>query len=174
MRGAYLDRVRRWHGAIGDEEDIVQDAFVRAAAGTRTLRDGGQGAEWFFRVLCSAYVDYRRRTDARLRLLVDVATEAVVARQALPDPPELGCACLHRGLASLRSDYRRALEVVELDGRTVVELAESAGITPNNAGVRLYRARRALARLTRACCRGCRASREGCSCAPALSLDVVV
>jgi DNA-directed RNA polymerase specialized sigma24 family protein len=164
MRSAYVARVRRWPGVGGYEEDVVQDAFRRAAASEAAISDAAIGEQWFFRVLRSAYVDHRRRADTRRRMLVEVANEIVVARQAVPEPPELSCPCLHRGISALRSEYRKALEVVELGGRTLVELAAAAGITPNNAGVRVHRARAALARLTRDCCRGCRTSSDGCSC----------
>ncbi len=143
---------------------MVQDAFVRAAAGAGAVRDESLGQEWFYRVLRSAYVDSQRRADARRRLLAELATETLIARQLAPDPPELGCACLRRALVSLPSEYRRALEVVELGGHSLAELARIAGITANNAAVRVHRARGALARVSRACCRGCRASRDGCSC----------
>lgn len=165
MRAGYVASVRRWRGAVGDEEDVVQDAFVRAAASAWAVRDVSHGGEWFFRVLRTAYLDHRRRGDARRRMLAEVAREAVVARQTLPDPPELRCACLRRGLLSLRRDYRTALEIVELEGRTLAELARAAGITANNAGVRVHRARAALARLARTCRHGCRTSRDACSCA---------
>lgn len=164
MRSAYVARVKRWPGVVGNEEDVVQDAFRRAAASAATIRDASLGEQWFFRVLRSTYVDYRRRANTRRRMMVEVANEIVVARQAVPEPPELSCACLRGGISALRPEYRRALQVVELDGRTAAELAASAGITTNNAGVRVHRARAALARVTRECCRGCRRNPDGCSC----------
>jgi len=164
MRAAYVARVSRWPGANGQAEDVVQDAFLRAAASASALRDEARGEEWFFHVLRSAYVDHRRRSDVRRRLRTAVAIETMIARQLAPAPPELGCMCLRRGLSALRPEYRRALEVVVLDERSLSDLAEAAGITLNNAGVRVHRARAALARVARACCRGCRVSPDGCSC----------
>ncbi len=164
QRGDYLLRVRRWPGAAVDAEDVIQEAFLRAMAAAERLRDEAHANEWFFRVLRSAYVDQRRRIEARRRLLAEMTAEVRVARQLAPDPPELRCACLRRALVSLPPPYRNALEVVELDGRPLGELASAAGITPNNAGVRIHRARAALARVTRACCHGCRSSRDGCTC----------
>lgn len=154
MRDAYIERIRRWPGIAGQEEDVVQDAFARAAANAHGLRNETHGDQWFFRVLQSAYVDCRRRTEARRKMRRKIADEVRVTREAIPEAPELSCACLHRGLAALRPEYRQALEVVELDGRSLAELAATAGITPNNAGVRVHRARIVLARLTRECCRG--------------------
>lgn len=163
MRDAYIERVRRWPGVAGHEEDVVQDAFARAVASAHALRDKTHRDQWFFRVLQSAYVDHRRRTDARTRMLLEIAdavrsTGEVTLETAIPEARALSCACLHEGLAALRPDYRKALEVVELDGRSLAELGAIAGITPNNAGVRVHRARVALARLTRDCCQRRRTS----------------
>lgn len=163
-RAAYIERVRWWRGVIGYEEDVVQDAFARAAATTAPLPDESRREEWFFRVLRSAYVDHLRRSDVHQRTLFRVAHEALVAAQLVPEAPELACSCLHRGLSALRPEYRHALEAVELGGRSLQDFAASVGITTNNAAVRTHRARIALARLTRACCRGCRTSSDGCAC----------
>src|SRR5688500_13863150 len=113
-RATYVERVGAWRDAAGEGEDIVQDAFARAAASARALRNEARGEEWFFRALQSAYVDRRRRSDARRRMLAEVTNELIVARQATAEPPELSCACLHRGLSALRPEYRKALEAVEL------------------------------------------------------------
>lgn len=164
QRDGYVARVRRWRGAAGDEEDVVHDAFMRAAAGASAVRDVAHGEEWFFRVLRTAYLDHRRRGDARTRMLAEVAAEAALAGPIAPDSPELRCACLRRGLLAIRRDYRTALEIVALEEGTLADLATVAGITPNNAGVRVHRARAALARVTRACCQGCRSRRDGCAC----------
>lgn len=110
MRDGYVTRVRRWRGAAGDEEDVVHDAFVRAAAGASALRDVAHREEWFFRVLRTAYLDHRRRGDARRRMLGEVAVEAALAGPIAPDPPELRRACLRRGLLAIRREYRTALE----------------------------------------------------------------
>ena len=55
----------------------------------------------------------------------------------------------------------------ELDGATLAEFAKEADISPNNAGVRLHRARRALkARLSEACASCADHGCDPCACRP--------
>lgn len=62
------------------------------------------------------------------------------------------CQCVSGVLDTLKPDYRDVLQAVDLKGRSVAEYAEAQGTTPNNAGVRLHRARKAAAkRLTEVC-----------------------
>ncbi len=169
MRASYVARVRRWPGARDVAEDLVQEAFTRAVFAVGGIRDDASKDEWFFRVLRSAYVDYRRRRDVRRRLRAAASADALVERQVTPDQMEpestkANCACLRRGLASLRPEYRRALEVVVLGERSHGELAEIARISRTNAGVRVHRARGALRRLLRACRTGC-CGDDACCCA---------
>jgi RNA polymerase sigma-70 factor (ECF subfamily) len=55
-------------------------------------------------------------------------------------------------LDTLKTEYRTALQSVDVDGRSVAEYADAAGTTANNAAVRLHRARKAAGRrLTQVC-----------------------
>jgi RNA polymerase sigma-70 factor (ECF subfamily) len=74
-------------------------------------------------------------------------------------------------LSALKPEYARALRRVDLDGTRVRESATEEHITPNNASVRLHRARAALRReVERACgtcathrCLDCSCQKESCS-----------
>jgi RNA polymerase sigma-70 factor (ECF subfamily) len=62
--------------------------------------------------------------------------------------------------ATLEPKYKEALESVELGELAVKDYAAQAGISPSNAGVRLYRARRALLERVQRCCGSC--AEHGC------------
>jgi RNA polymerase sigma-70 factor (ECF subfamily) len=47
-------------------------------------------------------------------------------------------------MATLKPEYREALRIVDLEDGKLSELAERAGITAENAAVRIHRARKAL------------------------------
>jgi RNA polymerase sigma-70 factor (ECF subfamily) len=71
-------------------------------------------------------------------------------------------------LALLPPEYRRALRTVDIEGKPLRELARRERISSNNASVRLYRARRALARRVRAVCGRCADQQcVDCTCPPA-------
>jgi len=54
--------------------------------------------------------------------------------------------------ATLKPEYAEALRRVEIDGMAVKDYASASGISASNAGVRIFRARKALrVQLARAC-----------------------
>jgi DNA-directed RNA polymerase specialized sigma24 family protein len=54
------------------------------------------------------------------------------------------CACVSRLAATLKPEYAEALEAIEVAGTPVKAFAEQKGLSSNNAGVRVFRAREAL------------------------------
>jgi RNA polymerase sigma factor (sigma-70 family) len=132
-------------------EEILQAAFVKSVEKASTIRDEETAVAWFYRLLRNALTDHWRRQDARGRALDRYAAET---DPAAPDEELMAavCACLHDLVPALKPEYARAIELVDLQGKPVVEAARELGITANNAGVRLHRARQALKReLERAC-----------------------
>jgi RNA polymerase sigma-70 factor (ECF subfamily) len=61
---------------------------------------------------------------------------------------------------TLKPEYREALRSVEIDGSSVKDYALRAGISSNNAAVRVFRAREALRRQVIASCNTC--AEHGC------------
>ena len=62
------------------------------------------------------------------------------------------CACMTRLLPTLKPEYAEMIRRVDLQDTPLSEVASSLSITPNNATVRLHRARQALKlRLERSC-----------------------
>lgn len=143
---------------VGDRalaEDLLQDAFVRTLERGGEIREEGSAVAWFYRLLRNAVVDHWRRSGSRGRALEALALEL---RDAVEPPPELRselCACVGELAATLKPEYAEAVRRVELDGLPVHAYAAEAGITPNNAAVRIHRARAALRRQVQASCRTC-------------------
>jgi RNA polymerase sigma-70 factor (ECF subfamily) len=154
---AFLER------RVGDRalaEDLLQDAFVRTLEKGDAIRDEGSAVAWFYRVLRNAVVDHHRRSGARSRSLEALAREL---GDAVEPPPELRgaiCSCVGELAATLKPEYAQAIRRVEVDGLAVHAFAEEAGITANNAAVRVFRAREALRRQVKASCRTC--AEHGC------------
>jgi RNA polymerase sigma-70 factor (ECF subfamily) len=61
---------------------------------------------------------------------------------------------------SLKPGYREALQVIELGGGKLADLAQKAAITPENAAVRVHRARKALLTKVQQTCGPC--AEQGC------------
>ena len=140
QRPRFLAFVRRQVADDATAEDIVQGAFARAVAATGP-RSPGDTTTWFYRVLRNAIVDHYRRRSARAHALETLARESAVASEPARRPV---CACVVKMLAGLRAEYQAVIRAIDVDGRAVEDVARELGITPNNASVRLHRARQAL------------------------------
>lgn len=107
---------------------------------------------WFFRVLRNAVIDHQRRTGTKDRRLDVFARELDASEVPPPDAAEVVCGCVARLTDDLTPEHAHALRRIEVDGVSVKDYAAEIGITPNNAGVRVFRARQALReRVIRSC-----------------------
>ena len=141
-------------------EDILQDAFVKSIERGGELREDEAAVAWFYRMLRNAIIDHERRNSARNRALERLAREM---REAVEPPHELRgaiCACVGRLASTLKPEYAAAIQRVEVDGTSMQTFANENGITPNNAAVRVFRAREALREQVRASCGTC--AEHGC------------
>jgi RNA polymerase sigma-70 factor (ECF subfamily) len=151
----FLSFLERRVGSTDIAEDLLQDAFVRGIERAASLHGDESVIAWFYRVLRNSLIDHYRRQGAEQRALATVAGEAAEVYE--PDEELFGdvCECVIPLLDTIRTDYADALRQVDLEGGSVSGYAERAGITANNASVRLHRARRALQRQLVRCCGVC-------------------
>lgn len=134
-------------------EEILQEAFVRALERGDALRDEEAVTAWFYRLLRNALIDHYRRTGSQQRALervaLDVQTHAEVQDTELL---QTVCSCVDALVDTLKPEYAEVLKDVDRGGKSLADYAATAGITPNNATVRLHRARKAaLKRLVQSC-----------------------
>ena len=147
---------------VGDRalaEDILQEAFVKGLAKASAIRDEESAKAWFYRVLRNAVIDHARRQGAASRRLEAVAHEL----EAQDDEPETEgrvCQCVARIANGLKPEYADAVQRIEVEGMSVKDFAESAGITSGNAAVRVFRAREALRTQVERSCGSC--AEHGC------------
>lgn len=160
-RREFVAFVQRRVGDAALAEDLVQDAFVKGLRRGGQLRQAESVRAWFFRILRRAIVDRARRERVVATTLDRAAAELqgdlAVARSV--DDHEV-CACLLALVDALPPTQAAVLRRVELEGQSVKAFAAEAGIGESNAGVRVFRARRALRALVRKACGAC--SEHGC------------
>jgi RNA polymerase sigma factor (sigma-70 family) len=148
---------------VGDRvlaEDLLQAAFVKGIERADQLRDGESVLAWFYRILRNAVVDHYRRAGASERRLDALARELQDEETVLPDAQAALCRCVAPLVDTLKPEYAAALRRVELEGAAVKDFAEEAGITANNAAVRVFRAREALRKQVERSCGTC--AEHGC------------
>ena len=160
---------------LGDRalaEDVLQEAFVRGVDKMGMLNAEESAVAWFYRILRNAVTDhYRRRSSANKRL-ASFAEQVHVHASPDGELHQSVCECISRLATTLKPEYAEALRRVELDGLSVKDYAAEAGITGNNAAVRLFRARDALRkRVSRSCgtcaehgCLDCTCGAPGAGC----------
>jgi RNA polymerase sigma-70 factor (ECF subfamily) len=141
-------------------EDILQAAFLKTLERGDEIRDQESAVAWFYRVLRHAVVDHHRRHAVEVRTTLSVAQESPVATEA----PGLGktvCQCVRAIIPTLKEEYAGILLKVDMEGVAIADIAKIENISPNNAMVRLHRARKALhERLLETCGPSC--TETGC------------
>jgi RNA polymerase sigma-70 factor (ECF subfamily) len=166
-RAEFLTFLRKQGAGEAQAEDLFQSALLRGLEPWVSPPSEDRLVPWFYRVLRNAFIDQARRTSAAGRALERYASESHEVEQEAE--PRRVCKCTHAVLAALKPEYETIIANVDVDGRSVEEAAQRAGITPNNAYVRLHRARKALRERLEAVCGTC-ATGDGrcndCYCQP--------
>lgn len=152
-RHQFLSFLQRRLGQRELAEDILQEAFARSLVKAEQLENQESAVAWFYRVLRNAVTDYRRRSGVVDRKLEELARE--LSEAAEPETHEAVCQCVKGLAATLKPEYAEALQAVEVDGVPVKDFAAAVGISPGNAGVRVFRAREALKVQVKRCCGSC-------------------
>ncbi len=150
-------------GRLGDRalaEDILQSAFVKGIDKLATLEDEESAVAWFYRVLRNEVNDHYRRRAAAGRKLDALARESPLTTEPDAGAKSAVCRCVGELASTLKPEYAEALRRVEVDGISVKSYASEAGITANNAAVRVFRARQALRQQVSRACGTC--AEHGC------------
>jgi RNA polymerase sigma-70 factor (ECF subfamily) len=135
----------------GDDEearDLAQDVLIRLHRGLRRYREGNFEG-WLYRTTVNAFRD-RLRKRKRLRedklpdeppgMRTGVVVEEAIAQGELHD-------VVQRSLVRLPPEYREAVVLRDLEGRSYDELAEILGIPPGTVRSRIHRGREQLRQL---------------------------
>jgi len=145
-----------WHllGKGSDAEDAVQEALLHAYQGLAGFRGESRFSTWLFRILLNA-CRMRLRQESRreslsfeeLGLAFDqggvllkpvrtwpVPAQEVVLRNEMRD-------VIRQGLAELPENYREVLVLVDMEGLSNQEAADSAEVSLSALKARLHRAR---------------------------------
>jgi RNA polymerase sigma-70 factor (ECF subfamily) len=148
-------------GNVEAAEEILQAAFVKGLEKQDAIRDEESALAWFYRLLRNAIVDHHRHQGVERRGRERYANENPESVSELEAAIEGEvCACVNDLIPTLKAEYRDVLRRVELEGRSVVEVAAELGVTANNAAVRLHRARGALKKRLEQTCGTC--TTHGC------------
>lgn len=132
-------------------EDVVQDCLYRLLRHADEYDLVNDGVKLLFRSISNRCINQITRKRTLLSLEIsdgDGGSDLVHADPTCPLPEQVAMrnelqANIARGLQQLPEMQRAALELAAL-GRSKAEIAEILEVTPSNAGVLVYRARKAL------------------------------
>lgn len=156
----FLAFVQKRVGDRAAAEEIVQAAFVRGLEKAGEIRDEERAVAWFYRLLRNAIVDHWRSRGVEARAVEALARELGDAHAPAPEVASELCACFEALLPAMKPEQAEIVRAVDLGGVRPVDFAAAHGITPNNAMVRLHRARAALREKLLRACRTC--AEHGC------------
>jgi RNA polymerase sigma-70 factor (ECF subfamily) len=140
-------------GRDDDAEDLVQETYARAISGWAQFTAGTNLRAWLFRILRNAFIDnYRRSRTNPVQVgfdeefatsLTSDSREPVRSDVELERLRSVVTADIEEALASLSVDAR-AIILLDLEGFTETELADSLGCAVGTVKSRLARARAVL------------------------------
>lgn len=166
----FLRYLRSRLGSRDEAEDVLQDFYVKVLIKADQIKSRQTTRAWLYRVLKSVLIDYYRRRAVTRQVQQDLAAEPIETK-ATPaqDFDRTQCACFHKFIPTLKSEYAEVLRHVDLAGDSSKTAAVQIGTTPGNVRVRLHRARQALERSMRRSCDKCRT--HECFGAPGSGVD---
>jgi RNA polymerase sigma-70 factor (ECF subfamily) len=136
--GSLTTQLYAYLGDRQEAQDLVQEAFCRAYARWRSVRDYDDPVAWVRRVAWNLATSHRRR----LGVAAAFRRRQRVEHNAPPGPDRVA---LVAALRELPDRQRRALVLHYLADQPVAEIAQAMGATEGNVRVWLHRGRAALA-----------------------------
>lgn len=146
-------------GSASEAEEVLQAAYVKGLKSLGQVSDESGIVPWFYRVLRSAMVDHLRRGAAEGRKR-DAAAAGGEPLEADPELEKAVCQCVKALVPELKAEYGEIVKLVDIEEKPVSEAAAALGLSPNNASVRLHRARESLKKSLLSTCGAC--AQHGC------------
>lgn len=127
-----------------EAEDLVQDTLLRAYRGIGGF-DGRHPRAWLLTILRNTHINRNRRRRPELLRDPDAATDRMITaasaeRTDAGIDDQIDVEIIH-ALSSLDEPFRRAVELVDIDGLTYAEAAEVLDVPVGTVMSRLHRAR---------------------------------
>jgi len=132
-----------------EAEDLVQDTFARAMAARSQFREDSNMRSWLFRILRNAHIDSLRRARraplehgeaSREPSSDDAEGELLRGDIEVDRLRRLVASDIESALFELNDDARRAI-LLDMEGFTEAEIAETLGCAQGTVKSRLARAR---------------------------------
>jgi RNA polymerase sigma-70 factor, ECF subfamily len=141
-------RVYAWNSA--DQDDLYQEMLFQIWRGLPGLKEKQFANTWLYRVVINTAISFvRKRVSGSDRVVhfehADL-TRTIESRQTTEEDADDRMARLYTAIYKL-NPVEKALVTLFLEDFTYEQIAEATGISANNVGVMLHRARKKLSGL---------------------------
>ena len=134
----------RYVGDVALADDLLQETLIRIVRGLPTFEGRASMKTWVFSIATRVAADHYRKPGNRAHI-VELDESANLNDPDLEADQRLVIdemnSCVRHVIDSLPEDYRAALILHDLEGRTALETAEICGCTLATAKIRIHRAR---------------------------------
>ena len=154
-RDRFLAFLSRRVGSRDIAEEILQAAFLKSLEKGASIQDHDRVVPWFYQLLRNAVIDHYRRLGTQARALKSIARTHGLDHGSDQGLEEAVCECVNGVVKTLKPEYADVLRRVDLEETSSAQFADETGITLNNVGVRLHRARAALRKRLSEVCGAC-------------------
>jgi RNA polymerase sigma-70 factor (ECF subfamily) len=141
-------RVYAWNSA--DQDDLYQEILFQIWGSLPALKEKQFANTWLYRVAINTAISFVRKRASRTDRVIYVEhadlTRTIESRQTTEENSDDRIANLYTAIFKL-DPLEKALITLFLEDLTYEQMAEVTGITANNVGVMLHRARKKLSSL---------------------------
>jgi RNA polymerase sigma-70 factor (ECF subfamily) len=138
-------RVYAWNSA--DQDDLYQEILFQVWRGLPALKEKNFANTWLYRVAINTAISFARKRASRSDRVVHFEhadlTRTIESRQETEDNRGDRIADLYTAIYRL-NPIEKALVTLFLEDLTYEQIAEATGISANNVGVMLHRAKKKL------------------------------
>lgn len=146
---------RRYARREDEIEDVVQEIWLKAYQRLGTFRGEAPFEHWLMRLAVRTCYDFlrahRRNRESSFTELSDEENEwldrFVAAPEEAPEDAEAARQLVRRILEELSPDARLVITLLEIEDRSIKEIAELTGWSPTLVKVRAFRARAKMKRV---------------------------
>jgi len=140
-------------GQVGKADlaaDLTQQTFIKAWESLPRLREAGAFLGWLHRIAANLVKDEVKSGHARLEVAAsEMPDNPIMIRSSSPGPEatladEELRAAVWAALGELSAEQRATVVMHHMEGMSVAEIAQAAGVRPGTVMSRLARAREAL------------------------------
>ncbi|MGZ8941128.1 MAG: RNA polymerase sigma factor [Limisphaerales bacterium] len=141
-------RVYAWNAA--DQDDLYQEILCQIWRGLSALKENNFANTWLYRVTINTAISFVRKRASRLDRVVHFdhadLTRTIESQQTAEENTGERMVSLYNAIYKL-NPIEKALVTLFLEDFTYEQIAEATGISANNVGVMLHRAKKKLSTL---------------------------